>query len=412
MLDYTPGATVYFKFATVRPSTGAPHALSGGTISVYKDASTTQTTTGVTLTADFDSVTGLNHVAIDTSADGTFYAAGSNFQAVITAGTVDSVSVVGQVVGEFSLSKTALASIKSKTDNLPSDPADASDIASAFSTVNSTLSTMAGYIDTEVAAIKAKTDNLPSDPASASTIATSFGTVNSTLTTMSEYIDTEIAAIKAKTDNLPSDPADQSLIEAAITSAVASLATSSSIAALSTKIDTVDDYVDTEIAAIKVVTDRLSGMLVQDGLVYQYTANALELAPSGGSGATTNVIVHPGYASRPEKVAGTTINLYHNEAGTIGPIRVQSRQNDTYTDIDLTTYTGLHVVIKDYEMTELLDTASVTISGTEDSQFSFPVTTTVTGTLTQDTEEEWHYYSLRDEDDVVICTGRLRVLGG
>lgn len=43
--------------------------------------------------------------------------------------------------------------IKAKTDNLPSDPADASDISSSFSSVNSTLSTIAGYIDTEVAAI-------------------------------------------------------------------------------------------------------------------------------------------------------------------------------------------------------------------------------------------------------------------
>jgi hypothetical protein len=93
--------------------------------------------------------------------------------------------------------------IKAKTDNLPSDPADASDIASSFSTVNSTLSTIAGYIDTEVAAIKAKTDNLPTDPADASDIASSFSTVNTKLDTIDDFLDTEIAAIKAKTDNLP-----------------------------------------------------------------------------------------------------------------------------------------------------------------------------------------------------------------
>jgi hypothetical protein len=58
-----------------------------------------------------------------------------------------------------------IALVKAKTDNLPSDPADASDIAAAFGTVNSNLSTVAGYIDTEVAAIKAKTDNLPASPA-------------------------------------------------------------------------------------------------------------------------------------------------------------------------------------------------------------------------------------------------------
>lgn len=55
---------------------------------------------------------------------------------------------------------SGIAAIKVKTDNLPSDPADASDIASSFSAISSALTTIAGYIDTEVAAIKAKTDQL------------------------------------------------------------------------------------------------------------------------------------------------------------------------------------------------------------------------------------------------------------
>lgn len=105
---------------------------------------------------------------------------------------------------------TSITAIKAKTDNLPSDPADASDIALSFSSIASTLSTIAGYIDTEVAAIKAKTDNLPSDPADASDIAASFSSIASTLATISSYVDTEVAAIKAKTDNLPSDPASTS----------------------------------------------------------------------------------------------------------------------------------------------------------------------------------------------------------
>lgn len=106
--DYATSTVIYGKFTTFRPSTGAAFTL-GGTpaLSVYKDNSTIQSTTGVTLTADFDTVTGLNHYTIDTSADGTFYSAGSNFDIVITTGTVDSVSVVGTVVGSFSLNKTA-----------------------------------------------------------------------------------------------------------------------------------------------------------------------------------------------------------------------------------------------------------------------------------------------------------------
>lgn len=106
--DFDTSAVIYGKFSTYRPSTGAAYTL-GGTpaLSVYKNNDVAQSTSGVTLTADFDSVTGLNHFAIDTSADGTFYAAGSFFDVVITTGTVDSVSVVGAVVGSFTLNKSS-----------------------------------------------------------------------------------------------------------------------------------------------------------------------------------------------------------------------------------------------------------------------------------------------------------------
>jgi hypothetical protein len=81
-------------------------------------------------------------------------------------------SVTGAVGSVTGLTASDVGAIKAKTDNLPSDPADASDIAGAFSTVNSTLGTIAGYIDTEVGAIKAKTDNLPASPAAVSDIPT------------------------------------------------------------------------------------------------------------------------------------------------------------------------------------------------------------------------------------------------
>jgi hypothetical protein len=68
--------------------------------------------------------------------------------------------------GQFFI--TYVAAIRTKTDNLPTDPADASVIAGSFTTVGttlatiiSTLATIEGYIDSEVAAIKARTDLLP-----------------------------------------------------------------------------------------------------------------------------------------------------------------------------------------------------------------------------------------------------------
>ncbi len=104
--DYDASTVIYGKFTTFQPTTGAAFALAGSPVlSVYKDNSVTQSTAGITLTVSFDSVTGLNHYAIDTSADGTFYAAGSFFDIIITTGTVDGVSVVGSVVASFTIRK-------------------------------------------------------------------------------------------------------------------------------------------------------------------------------------------------------------------------------------------------------------------------------------------------------------------
>jgi len=73
-----------------------------GTISVYKDGGVTQSTTGVTDTEDFDSLTGVHLVAIDTSADGTFYSAGSDFEVVLAAATIDG-KVINATLFSFSL---------------------------------------------------------------------------------------------------------------------------------------------------------------------------------------------------------------------------------------------------------------------------------------------------------------------
>jgi len=95
-------ATLNFKFSTHK-SDGTPITL-GGTpaLSVYKANSTTQSNVGVTLTVDFDSVIGLHNVLIDLSADA-FYATANDYSVVITAGSVNSVSVVGTVLAHFSI---------------------------------------------------------------------------------------------------------------------------------------------------------------------------------------------------------------------------------------------------------------------------------------------------------------------
>ena len=55
---------------------------------------------------------------------------------------------------------------------------------------------------------------------------------------------------------------------------------------LDTQLAAIDDYVDTEVAAIKTVTDKLDTAMELDGAVYRFTTNALEQAPTGGSAPT------------------------------------------------------------------------------------------------------------------------------
>lgn len=108
MRDYNLGDTVFHKFTTRAFATGIPTTL-GGTPAVvaYEDAVTTEITAGITLIADFDSKTGLNHVAV-AATSGNGYGAGKTYHLVISAGTVGGVSVVGEVVGEFTLKGEAL----------------------------------------------------------------------------------------------------------------------------------------------------------------------------------------------------------------------------------------------------------------------------------------------------------------
>ena len=95
-------ATLNVKF-TSRTLAGIPATLTDGAVKVYKANSTdTEINTGVTLTADFDAVTGLNNVLIDLSA-AAFYAVANDYAIVVTAGTVDGVSVVGEVLAVFSI---------------------------------------------------------------------------------------------------------------------------------------------------------------------------------------------------------------------------------------------------------------------------------------------------------------------
>jgi hypothetical protein len=146
--DFRAGDVIDLKFTTLNLS-AVPTTLAGTpAISVYKSNSVTESTAGVTLSVDFDSRTGMNHVRITTVTDGTFYAEGSDFDVVITAGTVNSVSVVGLVVASFSLANRSALRPSTKALNLNVSSGGAAD-ANEVSLLGTAISTpgTAGILD-------------------------------------------------------------------------------------------------------------------------------------------------------------------------------------------------------------------------------------------------------------------------
>ncbi len=116
--DYPVGVTLDFKFTTRQFSTGAPFAFDSGAVEVYEDNDITQITVGDTLTLEFDGVTGLHNIRI-VATGGNGFEAGKSYSVVVSAGTVDSVSVVGEVIQQFTLDRSAAAvDLANGTDGL------------------------------------------------------------------------------------------------------------------------------------------------------------------------------------------------------------------------------------------------------------------------------------------------------
>lgn len=292
--DFTPGKTIRFKFNT-HTATGTPITLAGTpALSVYKDGGTTESTAGVTLTVDFDARTGFHDVAINTAADGTFYSAGSDFQVVITTGTVDSINVAGTVVGSFSLSnRSALR------------PTTADRTLGVDASGNITLAD--GSLTTAKlgAFVLAKTTNITgfNDPTSADSASAVWGAATRTLTAFGFNVtlaDGSLTTAKlgtfalAKGTNITgfndlsaaqvNAEADTALADVGLTSTVTSRIDVTVSSRLSAGSYVAPDNVG--IAVAESVAIKLGSALELDGAVYRYTANALELAPTGGGGPT------------------------------------------------------------------------------------------------------------------------------
>lgn len=278
---YVPAGDVLpVMFDTFDGGTGASITMSGlavTDIEIYKDGSVTQRASdaGYTLLdtdgIDFDGLTGIHGFSIDTgdNTDAGFYTVGAWFHVVVSAITVDSqtvsfiaaafrlmpaegvagkpkvdVDAFGGSAGTFSGGRPEVNTTHAAGTAWGSGAITAASIAADAITAAKIAD---GAIDAATFAANAITSTvLANDCITAAKVAADVTTeIQSGLATaaaldaVDNFLDTEIAAIKAVTDLLPD------------AGALTSLATQASV-------NTIDDFLDTEVAAIKAKTDSLT----------------------------------------------------------------------------------------------------------------------------------------------------------
>jgi hypothetical protein len=147
------------------------------------------------------------------------------------------------------------------------------------------------------------------------------------------------------------------------------LATTTQLTTVEGKIDTIDNFVDTEVSAIKAKTDQLSFTVAN-----QVDANAL----TGGGGGGGSIVVTPVVAQTPVRAVATTITTFKGDrsAITVGVFSGTS-------PVNLSTLGALEVCIQTKAGTDLqlIAAANITISGTSSNYFSFSPNATAVGTV-------------------------------
>lgn len=91
--DFRAGATIRHVWNTNGQDGASITRATNGTIQVYKDLGTTQDTGDITDTEDFDLLTGVHAISIDTSIDTAFYAEGHDYHIVLAGAVIDGKTV-------------------------------------------------------------------------------------------------------------------------------------------------------------------------------------------------------------------------------------------------------------------------------------------------------------------------------
>jgi hypothetical protein len=167
-------------------------------------------------------------------------AAGAITAGTITAGALQGFTL-GSVAGTVGSVAAAVTVGSTSASAIQSGLATQASVDTIDNFLDTEVAAILAAVDTEVSAILADTNEMQTDWADGGRLDLILdGRASQTsLDTLDNFVDTEVAAIKAVTDLLPD------------AGALSSLATQASV-------NTIDDFLDTEIAAIKAKTDSLT----------------------------------------------------------------------------------------------------------------------------------------------------------
>jgi hypothetical protein len=201
-------------------------------------------------------------------------------------------SVTGSVGSVTGLTASDVGAIKTKTDFLPSATAGAAGgvfIAgtNAATTITTALTTtftgnLTGSVGSVSGAVGSVTGNVGGN------VTGSVGSISTGGIAAASFAAGAIDAAAIATDalgalELAAGAASEiaTAVRTELTTELGRIDAAVSTRASQTSLDTLDDFVDTEVGAIKTVTDKLDTALELDGAVYRFTTNALEQAPGG-----------------------------------------------------------------------------------------------------------------------------------
>lgn len=213
--------------------------------------------------------------------------------ATFAAGAIDATAIATDAFGALELAAGAASEIATAVRTELTTELGRIDVATSTRASQTSVDTIDDFVDTEVAAIKAKTDQLTFSTSNR-VDAQVFGMEAGTVTAAAIATDA-IDADAIKTDAVTEIQSGLSTLTAAgVRTAVglssANLDTQLGTLATASALSTVAGYVDTEVAAIKTVTDKVSTALESDGGAgYQFTTTALENAPSGSGASAADI---------------------------------------------------------------------------------------------------------------------------